>query len=675
MYTDKMLRNELFNISKNKYVKYQLLNDYITNRISQQEFINHLTQRKDKQAINELLIETNRVKQKIASNGGIAPDPITLAKKYNSSRDYVSSYKILRNYLKQHGDDEEAKITLGWTMYNFLKPAENNLDRYLHNLKILNDSVLFEFRWSDEELSKLLNLLLWSIRRVVKQGELKANTIFPEFLRFINYSSEFIEDRDQRLFNDDNNWSSSRSIIIDFSKLLNDQNYIKLFNAIGFDWFDSRDYLPTNFKNSDDEHINIDPLAETILNNYAKKLMSLDKNIITSKNISDYIGILDGIYLSHPEYEWLPYYSAKLSLKLGDKEQAFTKATEFARTRKIEYWIWEIISDSVEGEDKFNCICAALLTKAKPEMIVSLQEKAFQLLVDREMYPEAKLLLDSLIKTRTKKNWKISPELLYMKENSWYAATTVASNLDNLKKYAYKAQKLVYASLPYTNAFVTYINNEKGVIHFQFINDKSKILEGFFYTDQIDEAFKWNLYSLIKIKMVSDSKKANLYNVYDVIEGDTKWTDKFIKKFNGIFDKVYDFGYIRDGVVELYVNKTLVNQFKLLPFSEVSGTMFTTYNKKKKITEYKLISIVNVEEPDPNEFQSEIYGIFKRAKNGFGFVEDCFVPKELIDQSDLEEYGFAKVRAHKSWDRKKNIWSWKAYEIINETSDIERDYT
>ena len=54
--------------------------------------------------------------------------------------------------------------------------------------------------------------------------------------------------------------------------------------------------------------------------------------------------------------------------------------------------------------------------------------------------------------------------------------------------------------------------------------------------------------------------------------------------------------------------------------------------------------------------------VLKRNKNGFGFVEDVFVPSWLIE--GMENNETLKVKAVKSYDKKKDQWGWKAVKVI-----------
>lgn len=112
------------------------------------------------------------------------------------------AFQVILPYLKANQDNEDAVITFGWIMYDYLKISEGNMDRYSNNLRILNDhaaisfeSCFFNESTTDDSKKMLVNSILWSIRRVIMKGELFANKVFPELLRFCGHEAKFIENR------------------------------------------------------------------------------------------------------------------------------------------------------------------------------------------------------------------------------------------------------------------------------------------------------------------------------------------------------------------------------------------------------------------------------------------------------------------------------------------------
>lgn len=109
------------------------------------------------------------------------------------------------------------------------------------------------------------------------------------------------------------------------------------------------------------------------------------------------------------------------------------------------------------------------------------------------------------------------------------------------------------------------------------------------------------------------------------------------------------------------------------PLSKVSGSIIKKWDNKKNCWVWQITSIDRVEEPSVSDFEKEISGEIEITMKGFGFIDECFVPEDLIRSRGISEYDFVKAKAQKSWDKSKGHWSWKATEIISMTQEEEFD--
>ena len=64
----------------------------------------------------------------------------------------------------------------------------------------------------------------------------------------------------------------------------------------------------------------------------------------------------------------------------------------------------------------------------------------------------------------------------------------------------------------------------------------------------------------------------------------------------------------------------------------------------------------------PN-LRKEIYGAIRITPSGIGFIEDCFVPSDLIKRNALMNGQSVVATAVRSYDRKKSMLSWSVIEI------------
>lgn len=663
MYTQKELHGDLYRLTQAPYyVKYQLLKDYVLSRINQQEFVVQLAKRKNKLEIEQVLEAAKKVLKKVQQNGGkLDEDPVETTKQLRKDGKLKEAFLKIDPYLQQNPESKEAKLTFGWVMHDYLKQSEMDLNRYCGCLKALNDRASFSFGLHNEIL---LTSILWSIRRVVASGEMHANKVFIEFLRFVGYSATFIEQRGRVYGTEKTGGSASRLLISELRKKLNDVNYYTLMDTIGFDWFDTYDYEETSFIDDNDKTVRVGPLVETTLTSHAKRLIKSDVHFATRERINTFLTKLTSVIKNHANFEWLPYHRIQLLRKLDDSERAFSELTEFARSKSREFWVWDLISEFVDGDEKFNCLCAGLLCKAKAEMTVKLQEKSIPLLVNKGFCAEAKYVLDKLIDTKNRNGWKITTELLGAKEQEWYKNHRSSSNLDGLKSHAEKARLIIYRTLPFSDAFITYFNEDKGTINFFYINS-GVTKEGFFYKDSVGKPYVWKVNTAVRLKLLEDKRYENLFNVFDVEEGNEMFAANFLKPFSGTFEKVKEFGYIRDGRTEVFVNPSFVNSHNLIPFSTVVGTAVKKWDKKKNRWGWQIASVDRIEEPVVSDFEIGVAGVIKITSKGFGFVDECFVPAVLLENTRVEDGDYVKAKAHKSWDKNKSRWSWKIVEFFD----------
>lgn len=672
VYTSRNFEFDVRQICTKHYVKAYLLRDLISNKITDKDFINQLSKISSENYqyfdTNQIITEVSKIRQKIAlNNGKIDEDIVTKVKRLKKAGEVDQAFGILLPYIKKNKNDTEANLTFGWIMYDILKKLETNPKKYVERLKELNDLVTFNFkRIQNNDMKIYLDTMLWSIRRVVKQGEGQANFIFPEFKRFVGEGDDFIENR--MIASDQ--YSASRLLIVDLMKNLSETNYYLLMEMIGFEWFDNFDHQSKTVDNDNKSMGRPQTLADKILTYHAKKL-SVSNNNLRLAQTEKFIDILSITISDHPEYEWLPYNKLKLLIKIGKIQEAFIEGTTFARTKSQEFWVWDTLSELTSGDDKFNCLCASILCKSPDEMIVKVQMKIIPYLLDRNFYPEAKYVLDKLIDVRLQKRWRVDSSILDLRKEGWYKVTTPASNLNELIIYADKAKALIYQTLPFTNVIISYINNEKGVINFNYYETTDlgeNLREGYFYVDSIDQAFEFKLYQELSIKILEDKKRKNLFKIFEIEKTNPEIKSKFIHHFNGVFEKVKEFGFIRDSFAEIFVNPSVVKEYKISPYATVTGRVIEKHDKKRYRKTWQIVGIDSIIEPNMDEFEKEVTGEISLSLKGFGFLDDVFVPASLLLGNNIEEYDTVVAKASKSWDQKRDTWSWKAIEILSSTN-------
>ncbi len=611
MYTSKNYKDDINKIATTYYVKAIVLKEVVERKITHEAFLEHLDENQVFENSANILKDLQLIMQKIQQNGNkLDLDPAEKANNLKKEGHLKDAYLTILPALQSEPHNEDYRICFFWIMYDYLKKTQQNSEQYYRSLKNLNTH--FRFNMAIEKEKELLNRVLWNVYQFVKVGESQAKLIFDEFMILCNNSNQFMKQskphtpsfslyakRIQRL--ETQQISAGPVLVKKLSTLLDDQKFFALFDMVGFDWFEEGDYKKQSDKK--DPEKTYPPLAETILGTYSKRLIEADEVYATQERLEKALQLVTKHIQKNPSYEWLPYYKIKLLMCTGDRQEAFKELTVFARKKSHDFWIWDLLSTFLEKDEAFNCLCMALCTKTKEEMLCKTQEKMIPLLLERGRYSEAKYELDLLLKVRKKKNWKISQQHIDWQQESWYTSNEAVQNRDNLQTYADQAKKIIYSTLPYEDIFVNYINEEKEVVNFIYLNSLGDIQDGYFYmSDLLKHNSEWKVNQPYKLQMFKPKIKSNLFQVMDAQEGDALFTTHFIKECSGSVSR--HFGNEYAFVDDVYIPSYLVKKYQLSDFEEIKYVKKRNYNKKKEQWGWQVIDITQTEE-ESNEFLEE----------------------------------------------------------------------
>ena len=157
-------------------------------------------------------------------------------------------------------------------------------------------------------------------------------------------------------------------------------------------------------------------LAERAYIAYAKKLLEGEpvdhfgnNRAIDKERISAFMPKLDKFIEEYPDFLYPPYYKAKLLLVLGDEEDVLSAFIPFCKAEENDFWVWEQMADIFHDDDELRmaCYCKALSLKTQEDFLVKLRQVFAALLVEKELYDEAKTEIEILTDTRQKNQWGI----------------------------------------------------------------------------------------------------------------------------------------------------------------------------------------------------------------------------------------------------------------------------
>jgi len=230
-------------------------------------------------------------------------------------------------------------------------------------------------------------------------------------------------------------------------------NYLTFADWWNFDNLRSEDYLKEEFKDK-----KMMSIAEQAYIAYSKKLLegeALDpfgqQRAIDKEKIQSFLPKLDALIDKHPNYQYPPYFKAKLLLASGSDENVLSAFLPFAKQKRNDFWVWELMAE-IFSEDKdiqFACYCKALSLKTPEDFLVKLRQTFAKVLIEKRMYNEARTEIQRIIETREKKKWPIPKQIVLWTEQEWYKSATVKKdNQDLYSNHIKQAEEILFQDIP-----------------------------------------------------------------------------------------------------------------------------------------------------------------------------------------------------------------------------------
>jgi hypothetical protein len=240
------------------------------------------------------------------------------------------------------------------------------------------------------------------------------------------------------------------------------------------DWWDFKNFRPEDFqKEKMPNGKEVMAIAEQAYIAYAKHLLPKQTQhgeIIFNKDKAEaFLPVLSQIVEDYPQFQYPAYFNAKLLLALGDKDNMLESLLPFAKKKRNDFWVWEILAEafSSDPEKVFACYCKALSCKSPDEMLVSLRQKMARLLIARKLYNEARTEIDLLVHARTEHGFKIPAEVTNWQAMDWYkTAVQSKSNFGFYKAYLPIAEALLFSDVPEESVIVEFVNADKKILNF-----------------------------------------------------------------------------------------------------------------------------------------------------------------------------------------------------------------
>jgi hypothetical protein len=482
------------------------------------------------------------------------------------------AYAMAKSELEADLSNIWGKRNLSWVLYAQLDELASNLDAFIAKI---NEVKELDLPASEEMFFENISIVISKAARVIThEATLDINKIH----RLFDSIKELSLKRNSKWFN---------VLFNAMHKGMKESNrYIEFA-----DWWDFKNFRPEDFqKEKMPNGKEVMAIAEQAYIAYAKHLLPKQTQhgeIIFNKDKAEaFLPILSQIVEDYPQFQYPAYFNAKLLLALGDKDNMLESLLPFAKKKRNDFWVWEILAEafSSDPEKVFACYCKALSCKSPDEMLVSLRQKMARLLIARKLYNEARTEIDLLVHARTEHGFKIPAEVTNWQAMDWYkTAVQSKSNFGFYKAYLPIAEALLFSDVPEESVIVEFVNTDKKILN--FIATETKF--GFFKYDRFFTDIK--IGDTLKVRFQGGSNEG-MHQLYTAIKDNNQDLKRqFIKELKGV-TKIplgKNFGFLDD----VFIHPSIISKYKITDGMKITGHAIKSYNSEKKQWGWKLISI------------------------------------------------------------------------------------
>jgi hypothetical protein len=463
-----------------------------------------------------------------------------------------------------------GKRNLSWVLYAQLDERASNLDSFIAKIKEVKE---LDLPSTEELFFENISIVISKAARVITH---EAIIDLNKIHRLFDSIKELPLKRNAKWF----------SVLFHaMHKGMKESNrYIEFA-----DWWDFKNFRPEDFqKEKLPDGKEVMAITEQAYIAYAKHLLPKQTQqgeiIFDKKKAEDFLPILEQIVENYPQFQYPAYFNAKLLLALGNKGNMLESLLPFAKKKRNDFWVWEILAEAFSNdyEKVFACYCKALSCKSPNEMLVNLRQKMARILISRKLFNEAKTEIEFLVQTRTEHGFKIPAEVTNWQGMDWYKkAVQSKSNIGFYKTYIPIAESLLFSDVPEESVIVEFVNTDKKILN--FIASETKF--GFFKYDRFFSEVKVG--DILNVRFQGGCNEG-MYQLFTAIKkNDEAFKKQFMKDLQSIvrISAGKSFGFIDD----VFIHPSLVTKYNLTDGIQYTGKAIKSYNKEKKQWGWKLL--------------------------------------------------------------------------------------
>jgi hypothetical protein len=300
--------------------------------------------------------------------------------------------------------------------------------------------------------------------------------------------------------------------------------------------------------------------------------------------IKIFIGELEKIIQNKPHFLYPPYYLAKLWLLIDEKEKALYALLPFARIRRKEFWVWDLLAKVFPKDDDraFSCYCKALACQTKVEFLFKVRLNFLPLLLERKLYQEVRNEMDSLRFISFVKEWPYPLFCKQLENSEWYQKTEAGkTNNDLYGRYLTTAHTILSTFLPISEGIVISIDPKKCKICYMPNREEKIWLQSDLPLENIDighiievsaeKQMDGKPYRIFSIKHLKEKEKN--HHLRRLFSGKLRLSERI------------SLGFVEDVLVEYFLHKQFNNGVL------VKGIATPSFDNKKKVWGWKALSL------------------------------------------------------------------------------------
>lgn len=276
-----------------------------------------------------------------------------------------------------------------------------------------------------------------------KEGKLIFGTEKVDVQKARKLLAEYIKLKNQRP-------SLLHSLFLRFADRITDREE---FNLISFlKLWDLNNLTEDDFEPYQKDDKTYPSSAEKVIQHGAKLI--LDKKL--TQEVDFFLPFLDVGIKRFQDNIWLPYYKAKLLHLVNRNEEAIEFLIPVVKEKISDYWTWSLLAELVIETDKekaVSCYCKSLLCKSEDKFLANVRTKFAELLIQKELWSEAKFEIACAIVAKETEGAKVSDKLRDYQQKDWYKnAADKKNNNDYYNSHKQLAEEFIFHSLPWLDS-------------------------------------------------------------------------------------------------------------------------------------------------------------------------------------------------------------------------------